>query len=326
MVLALAGAAACSDALPPDALALRQRDAAMSAALAAEESATVPGDIVDLTLYFRRGRGDAAHLAPVTRQTPVTADLPRAALEQLLAGPTAGDPAGLAPALPATIALRSFALEGDAAVVDLAAPEIASAAAPRPQHAVLAMAALVNTLTEFPTIQRVRLTVDGEANARLWGGWRVPDELVRDDSVLASEKTNESLPDGAGFDRRPQRLGATLEAPVSVADVRAGRHAGFDRIVVELDSRGAAERAGDNTRVPRATARPVPGGVVLAVRDVVSADISTLGRVGAVLGDGRVSVSLNDDVLVVRWASPRAGPHWLHTLPEPRRIVLDLQT
>src|SRR5690606_37162868 len=47
----------------------------------AAATALQSADVVDLTLYFRRGWGPEAHLVPVTRQVPVGEQLPRRALE-----------------------------------------------------------------------------------------------------------------------------------------------------------------------------------------------------------------------------------------------------
>nr|MBA2529023.1 hypothetical protein [Euzebyales bacterium] len=61
LAAALLGAA-CTDALPSsDAVTSRKAAAAASEAVEAE-ARTQPADRVDLTLYFRRGQGRAAHL------------------------------------------------------------------------------------------------------------------------------------------------------------------------------------------------------------------------------------------------------------------------
>ena len=62
-----------------------------------------------VTLYFADGR----FFFPVSRRMPTSDDLPRAALEALLAGPSAGS--GLTNPIPPGVAIRSFQLAGGVA-------------------------------------------------------------------------------------------------------------------------------------------------------------------------------------------------------------------
>ena len=60
------------------------------------------GTTTTATLYFVDGR----FLFPVSRRMPASDDLPRAALEALLAGPSAGS--GLTSPIPPGVEIRSF--------------------------------------------------------------------------------------------------------------------------------------------------------------------------------------------------------------------------
>jgi len=101
------------------------------------------------TLYFSHG----GFLFPLSRRLPADGDLPRAALEALMAGPPAGSP--LQNPLPPGVALRSVRVEGGTAHVDLSAPVDALQAAP------LGLTAIVATMTRLPDISSVALTADG---------------------------------------------------------------------------------------------------------------------------------------------------------------------
>ncbi|MBI2186733.1 MAG: GerMN domain-containing protein [Acidobacteria bacterium] len=102
-----------------------------------------------ITVYYV----DAPYLFPLSRRVAADADLPRAALAALLAGPPAGS--RLTSALPPGLVLQSAELVDDTARVWLAG----SADALR--NATLGVPAIVATLTRIPGITRVRLTVGG---------------------------------------------------------------------------------------------------------------------------------------------------------------------
>jgi hypothetical protein len=79
----------------------------LPAADVASEAAVQRADRVDLTLYFRGGRGRQAHLVPVVREVAVSDDLPRTALALMLRGPLTTDEEGLMAPLPAARSRRS---------------------------------------------------------------------------------------------------------------------------------------------------------------------------------------------------------------------------
>lgn len=297
-----------------------------------------PDDEVDLTVYFRVGEGAAAHLAPVTKGTKITEDLPLTALGLLIAGPWSvhGD---LRPLLPASTSVRSLRVEGDTAHVDLSREVLSDAAAvdPQPAHEVLALAAIAATLTEFPAIERVRLSVEGRQRGVLpgtgadigafWGGWGLPEVLVRDDSVLAEPARGEGVPPLEGFTLGEQRLGVAGEDEgVAVTGVRVRDRTTYLRLVVEVTDPADPDMDVD---VPPVTARPIDGGVVLEIDGVAAydADVAPGQRIelddpgfgGLVvddLGGGRVRAVVN---------APRTRGLWLHRLANPTRIVLDVR-
>jgi len=111
------------------------------------------------TLYFADGK----YLFPVSRRMPPAGDLPRAALDALLAGPPSGS--GLSSPFPPGARVRSFRVENGVASVDLS-PEFLKA-----DNAELARVAIVDTLTALPEIASVALRSEdkpmGEPAARV---------------------------------------------------------------------------------------------------------------------------------------------------------------
>jgi len=107
-----------------------------------------------VTLYFADGR----FLFPVSRRMPTSDDLPRAALEALLAGPSAGS--GLTNPIPPGVAIRSFQLAGGVAHVNLSAAVFGEDG---DTHA--AETAIVETMTALPGVTSVALRVEGKSLA-----------------------------------------------------------------------------------------------------------------------------------------------------------------
>jgi germination protein M len=98
---------------------------------------------VGLRIYLLRD----GKVAPVSRRVPETRAVARAALAQLVAGPTADERSeGLTTSLPARLALGPPTAEGD--TLDLgASPDLSAAQT----------AQIVYTMTQFPSVNRVRL-------------------------------------------------------------------------------------------------------------------------------------------------------------------------
>lgn len=311
------------------------------AAAPAAATALQPPDVVDLTVYFRRGRAAEAHLVPVTREVALTEELPRRALELLLAGPTAEDGEQLSAPLPTSTVVRAFRVDGDVARVDLSAEVIAdrAAAGASADHELLALAALANTLTEFPEIEQVELRVQGRDAGPLevagqtispdvadfWGWWGLPARLVRDESVVGPPPDGAALPQVGRFHRRLQILGAS-DAQALVDAVRVRSRATSLRVTVELSdpARGAVAAA-----VPAASARTTPDGVLLEVDGItaVSPDVS-LGAARVLSEPPFTAVTVDggpSEPLRVLVTSREPHDFLLHTLPSPTRLVLDLR-
>lgn len=104
-----------------------------------------------VTVYY----ADGSYLFPLSRRLAPGTELPRAAVEALLAGPPAGS--GLTSALPPGLGLQTLDVVGRVAHLRLSGPVQALRDAP------LGVQAIVATLTRVPGITAVAVTVDGAA-------------------------------------------------------------------------------------------------------------------------------------------------------------------
>jgi hypothetical protein len=331
VALALLLAAACSPSAPE---ALPTTASATAAALATPPPMQ-PEDLVDLTIYLRSGEGASAHLEPVVREVEVTEDLPRRALELLLAGPTAAE-ASLEAPLPTRTEIRDLAVEGSTAHVDLSAAVLrdSSTVGSTPAEEALALAALANTLTEFPSIERVVVSVDGSREgpaAAFWGGWGLPQVLVRDESLVGAPASDgEGVVDLARFSLDAQQVGSSEAAPVRVNGVRVRDRITHTRFVIELVD---AETGDAASKVPAVKVRRVNADVALLLSGVaaVGGGAAEVGEASPLEVDpdqfGGVRVEVDELAGTLRLVlSPTAErPFWLHTLTNPTRVVLDVK-
>lgn len=300
-----------------------------------------PDDLLDLTVYFRSGEGRDAFLVPVTREATIVDELPGKelvleALALLIAGPSDDDGLDLHPPLPPATTVRSLRLEGETAHLDLSHEVISKAdeVGAGPENELLALAAIAATLTEFPAVEQVRLSVEGQQRGQrsgvdvgaFWGGWGLPEVLVRDDSVLAEPAEGEGLPDLELFTADDQALGSPGD-DVALTSVRVRDRTAYLRLVVEVSDVEDPDAA---PQVPLTRVRAVGGDVVLEIDDVAvyDADVAPGQRIDVdnaafegvtvedVDGNGRVRIVV---------ASSHARSFWLHHLSSPTRIVLDVR-
>jgi spore germination protein GerM len=116
---------------------------------------TTAGETVDVLVFFMRGE----YLAPVRHHVPATKEVAKAAMQELIAGPTSDEKAaGFITALPDKTLFLGIALEGSAATVDLS-KEYESGGGTMSMSARLGQ--VVYTLTQFPTIDSVLFKLDG---------------------------------------------------------------------------------------------------------------------------------------------------------------------
>lgn len=300
----------------------------MDEAAVKAEATPQPADMVDLTVYYRHGRGGDVFLTPVKREVPVSDDLPRTALTMLLGGPERSDPGPLRAALPTTTRLLNLSVHDGTADVRLSREAVTDAkqVGDRPEHEAMALASIANTMTEFPDIQRVRLRVEGDPNRRFWGGWGLPRILVRDESVIDPAHRGPHVPPLDSFSARPQRVGvADRHTPPKVAAVRVQSQATYVRVTVEVTAAHGGPLSGPvpPTRVARRGQQ-----LLLRVRGkpgkALGGDILKTLHDPAVKA-ARVDVRGRPDEVVVALRPTKRSAFWLHTLPEPARVVLDVR-
>lgn len=107
-------------------------------------------------VYFARGE----YLGVVTRTIPETPAIARAAMEELLAGPSATEAGwGFSSEVPGGTRLLGLTIDGGTARVDLSG-EFESGGGML--SVTMRLAQVVYTLTQFPTVERVVLLMDGE--------------------------------------------------------------------------------------------------------------------------------------------------------------------
>lgn len=120
---------------------------------------------------------NALHLIPVAlaARTTKEEDLPRAALIALLTGPPADS--GLLPTVWPGTSLRNFYIQDGIAFVDLSKEAIAYGGGSTAET--IFINSLLWTLTQFPSINRVQLLIEGERKDYLPEGTPVKDPLPR---------------------------------------------------------------------------------------------------------------------------------------------------
>jgi germination protein M len=205
VAVVLASVAACStgsDNAGPTPTASASSVVTGSASPSAGASATsTPTSVVTaVSAYFVRGEKVAA-----AHRTATGVAVTRAAVVALLQGPTGVERAGgLVTAVPAGTTLRSLKVSAGVAVVDLSGT-FASGGGSLSMS--LRLGQLVTTLTQFPTISKVRLWLDGKAATTLGG-----EGLIVDHPIGRAE-VEDSLPailvDAPG-------VGARITSPVRV--------------------------------------------------------------------------------------------------------------
>lgn len=143
---------------PPTAMATTPPEASGAATTPAPvgPSATDTSEVIVLSVFFVRDE----KIATVHRTAPKTQQVAAAAMAELLAGPTAEDQAaGMTTAIPEGTEYLGTTIDEGVATVDLSS-EFESGGGSLSMSARLAQ--VVYTLTQFPTVDFVQLTLDGE--------------------------------------------------------------------------------------------------------------------------------------------------------------------
>lgn len=118
-----------------------------------------------VTIYLVRSEPTEFHLVPVQRKLGGAAS-PEAALQELLNGPQRGEE--LYASVPPSVRLRSLTVQDGLASADFSAELITDFNGGALLESYL-VAAIVNTLTEFPHIEQVQILVEGEVVESIGG-------------------------------------------------------------------------------------------------------------------------------------------------------------
>ena len=139
---------------------------------------TAVEDTVPVKVYF--GTHDAKYIVAETHKLKNDAALMKRAMEALVAGPTSPD---LVSVLPKATQVRSVAVIDKTAYVDFSR-EIAKRGFAGSATEILAVGAIVNTLTEFPEVEKVQILVEGRRVSTLFGHLDVYDPLSRSPGLI----------------------------------------------------------------------------------------------------------------------------------------------
>ena len=142
----------------PAASAIAMSPAASGAATTAPSPSAAATTAIKVYLFQPDPAGGDAHLVPVTRTVPSTRAVATAAVRELLAGP-APDETGLLTMIPAGSQLLGISLDGTVATVDLTGTFQSGGGS---ASMLGRLAQLVYTATQFPTVDAVRLRLDGK--------------------------------------------------------------------------------------------------------------------------------------------------------------------
>lgn len=133
-----------------------------------------------VTLYFADPSGQ--YLVPVTRTIPKVEGIARATLQELILGPDSTS--DLLPTIPAGTALRDINIRPDGlAIVDFSKELVANHKGGTSGE-MLTVYSIVNTLTQFPTVKKVQLLVEGKYQQTLAGHLDIREALARNESLI----------------------------------------------------------------------------------------------------------------------------------------------
>lgn len=130
----------------------------------APTTSTTTGKEITLTLYFVESRDDVMFLVPESRSIPKTESVAKAAVEGLIKG---SEQPGRVSIIPRDTKVLSIKITNGLATVDFS-KEVLNANTGSEGEA-LGIAQIVDTLTNFPTISKVKFLVEGRDKGKIDG-------------------------------------------------------------------------------------------------------------------------------------------------------------
>ncbi len=138
------------------------------------------GETIKVTLYFADSTG--SYLVPEERNIPKVVGLARATIQELINGPMPGS--GLLPTIPAGVVLKDINIKPDGlAIVDFNKQLMLNHPGGSTAEK-LTVYSIVNTLTKFPTVDRVQFLVEGQYVKTIAGHVDVSTVMGRNESLI----------------------------------------------------------------------------------------------------------------------------------------------
>ncbi|NLL18957.1 MAG: GerMN domain-containing protein [Clostridia bacterium] len=148
-----------------------------------EEETSLTGELVEVTLYFADGYGQS--LVAESRLIPKTVGIARATINELLSGPS--PQSGLLPTVPYGTTLKDINVKEDGLVIVDFSSELVENHAGGDLGESLTVYSIVNTLTQFPTVDRVQFLVDGKIVETIAGAVSLSQEIYPDSSLVMTD-------------------------------------------------------------------------------------------------------------------------------------------
>lgn len=117
----------------------------------------------------------------VTKEITKTPAIARSTLQELCRGPAPGS--GLTPTIPPGAVIRDINIKNGLAIVNFSR-ELKTKHLGGSSGELLTVYSIVNTLTQFPSVHRVQLLVEGERLETLTGHLDISQPLERDSSLI----------------------------------------------------------------------------------------------------------------------------------------------
>jgi len=136
---------------------------------------------VPVKVYY--GTHDAQHVVAEVHMFNNDSQLMLRAMETLTAGPKSSD---LVSVVPKATKVKSVVVRDKIAFVDFSA-EIAKRGFGGSATEILAVGAIVNTLTEFPGVEQVQILVEGKKVDTLYGHLDVYDPMSRSPAIIKNK-------------------------------------------------------------------------------------------------------------------------------------------
>lgn len=143
----------------------------------AEQGPKTTGEVTNIVLYFADSNGK---LAPEQRQIPKVPGLARKTIEELCKGPNNTD---LFATIPAGTRLLDVNIRDGLCTVDFSRELVANHTGGSSGE-LLTVYSIVNTLTQFSTVERVNIIVEGQKLETLAGHLDLSVILEREQSIL----------------------------------------------------------------------------------------------------------------------------------------------